>query len=41
MWAATEPDNAAAQRTYARAGGQSVEPQTIVEWRLGERPESA
>jgi aminoglycoside 3-N-acetyltransferase I len=41
MWAATEPDNVAAQRTYARAGARILEPQTIVEWRLGARAESA
>jgi hypothetical protein len=37
MWTATDPDNVAAQRTYARAGARILEPQTMVEWRLGER----
>jgi ribosomal protein S18 acetylase RimI-like enzyme len=37
MWTATEPDNVAARRTYASAGARILEPQTIVEWRLGER----
>ena len=37
MWTATERDNVAAQRTYAGAGAAILEPQTMVEWRLGER----
>jgi ribosomal protein S18 acetylase RimI-like enzyme len=40
MWTATERDNAAAQRTYAAAGARILEPQTMVEWRLGERPDA-
>jgi ribosomal protein S18 acetylase RimI-like enzyme len=37
MWAATENDNVAAQRTYVASGARILEPQTMVEWRLGER----
>jgi ribosomal protein S18 acetylase RimI-like enzyme len=38
MWTATEPDNAAAQRTYARAGARILdEPHTMAEWRFAER----
>jgi ribosomal protein S18 acetylase RimI-like enzyme len=38
MWTATEPDNVAAQRTYARAGARILdEPQTMAEWRFAER----
>jgi ribosomal protein S18 acetylase RimI-like enzyme len=41
MWTATENDNVAAQRTYAAGGARILEPQTIVEWRLGERGDPA
>ena len=35
MWALTEPDNLAAQRTYARAGARiDGERPTMLEWRL-------
>jgi ribosomal protein S18 acetylase RimI-like enzyme len=36
MWTATEPDNVAAQRTYASAGARILEPQTMVEWPFAE-----
>jgi hypothetical protein len=38
---ATEPDNVAAERTYESAGARMPEPQTMVEWRLGERADRA
>jgi ribosomal protein S18 acetylase RimI-like enzyme len=34
MWVATEPDNAAALRTYASAGGRTGPPAAIVDWRF-------
>jgi len=34
MWTATEPDNVAAQRTYASTGARILEPQPFVEWRF-------
>jgi ribosomal protein S18 acetylase RimI-like enzyme len=41
MWTATEVDNVAAQRTYARAGARILEAHTMVEWRLGDRADPA
>jgi hypothetical protein len=35
MWAATEPENVAALRTYARAGALSGPPAAILDWRSG------
>jgi len=35
MWVGTEPDNEAARRTYARAGGRETPAHLIVEWELG------
>jgi ribosomal protein S18 acetylase RimI-like enzyme len=32
MWVGTEPDNQAARRTYARAGGRETPAHVIVEW---------
>src|SRR4051794_19978282 len=35
MWTATEPDNAAARATYARAGAGECPAQVVVEWDFG------
>ena len=36
MWAGTETDNVAAQRTYQRAGAKTTPAQLIIEWNFGE-----
>jgi hypothetical protein len=35
MWTATEPGNAAARATYARARARESPPQIVAEWDLG------
>ena len=35
VWTATEPGNAAARATYARAGAREAPAHVIVEWELG------